>query len=117
MWTTRRSTSPTARRARPSRWVAFWSGLHGKAVKGINPVTLFYGEAGGRRVPVNFRVVDKAEGKTKNELFRDELFRELGERKRSGWGLTPAMVTAESGHSGVESLKFLRDRELRFIAW
>ena len=30
--------------------------LHGKAVKGINLVTLFYGEAGGLRVPVNFRV-------------------------------------------------------------
>ena len=39
----------------------FWSGLHGKVVRGIDLVTLFYGEMGGLRVPVNFRVVDKAE--------------------------------------------------------
>ena len=45
----------------------FWSGLHGKAAKGINLVTLFYGEAGGRRASVNFRVVDKPGGKTKSE--------------------------------------------------
>lgn len=87
----------------------FWSGLHGKAVKGINLVTLFYGEAGGMRVPVNFRVVDKAEGKTKNELFREMVEEVLG------WGLTPAMVTADSWYSGVENLKFLRDRELSFM--
>ena len=47
----------------------FWSGLHGKAVKGINLVTLFYGEVGGMRVPVNFWIVDKAEGKTKTDRF------------------------------------------------
>ena len=49
----------------------FWSGLHGRAVKGINLVTLFYADAKGVRVPVNFRVVDKQEGKTKNDLFRE----------------------------------------------
>ena len=87
----------------------FWSGLHGKAVKGINLVTLFYGEVGGMRVPVNFRVVDKVEGQTKNELFR-ELVEEV-----LGWGLAPARVTADSWYSGVENLRFLRDRELSFM--
>ena len=87
----------------------FWSGLHGKAVKGINLVTLFYGEVGGLRVPVDFRVVDKAEGKTKNDLFREMVEEVLG------WGLAPAMVTADSWYSGVENLKFLRDRELGFM--
>ena len=62
----------------------FWSGLHGKAVKGINLVTLSTARCGGLRVPVNFRVVDKAEGKTKNELFREMVAEVLG------WGLPPA---------------------------
>ena len=64
----------------------FYSGLHGKAVKGINLVTLFYGEVGGLRVPVNFRVVDKAKGKTKNDLFREMVTEVLGWGLRSGHG-------------------------------
>ena len=40
-------------------------------------------------MPVNFRVVDKAEGKTKNELFREMVSEVLG------WGLRPALVSAE----------------------
>ena len=87
----------------------FWSGLHGKAVKGINLVTLFYGEVGGMRVPVNFRVVDKAEGKTKHDLFREMVSEVLG------WGLAPALVTAGSWYSGVENLRFLRDQGLSFM--
>ena len=86
----------------------FWSGLHGRAVKGINLVTLFYGEADGLRVPVNFRIVDKAEGKTKNDLFREMVSEVLA------WGLAPALVTADSGYSGVENLRFLRDQGLEF---
>jgi hypothetical protein len=83
--------------------------LHGKAVKGINLVTLFYGEIGGLRVPVNFRVADKVEGKTKNELFREMVAEVLG------WGLAPSMVTADSWYSGVENLRFLRDQGLSFM--
>ena len=86
----------------------FWSGLHGKALKGVNLVTLFYGELGGMRVPVNFRVVDKAEGKTKNDLFREMVAEVLG------WGVAPALVTADRWYSGVENLRFLRDRGLKF---
>src|ERR1700761_5771575 len=37
----------------------FWSGLHGRAVKGICLVSLFYTDSRGVRVPVNFRAVDK----------------------------------------------------------
>ena len=47
----------------------FWSGKHGRAVKGVCLVTLWYTDPKGVRLPVNFRVVDKAEAKTKNELF------------------------------------------------
>ena len=61
------------------------------------------------RLPVNFRVVDQAEGKTKNELFREMVEEVLG------WGLRPAVVSAESWYSGVENLKFLRKKELGFL--
>jgi hypothetical protein len=87
----------------------FWSGLHGRAVKGLCLVTLFYADGRGIRVPVNFRVVDKAEGKTKNELFREMVEEVLG------WGLRPAVVSADSWYSGVENLKFLRKKERGFL--
>jgi hypothetical protein len=61
----------------------FWSGKHGRAVKGLCLVTLLYTVANGVCLPVNFRVVDKAEGKTKNELFREMVEEVLG------WGLKP----------------------------
>jgi hypothetical protein len=67
----------------------FWSGKHGRAVKGLCLVTLLYTDANGVCLPVNFRVVDKAEGKTKNELFREMVEEVLG------WGLRPAVVSAE----------------------
>jgi hypothetical protein len=75
----------------------FYSGLHGKAVKGINLVTLFYADEKGVRVPVNFRAVDKNEGKTKNDLFREMVEEVLV------WGLRPLIVTADSWYSGVET--------------
>ena len=87
----------------------FWSGLHGRAVKGVCLVTLFYADGRGLRVPVNFRVVDKAEGKTKNELFREMVSEVLA------WGLRPLVVSADSWYSGVENLKFLRKKELGFL--
>jgi hypothetical protein len=55
----------------------FWSGKHGRAVKGLCLVTLLYTDANGVCLPVNCRVVDKAEGKTNN----------VG-------GLRPALVSA-----------------------
>ena len=87
----------------------FWSGLHGKAVKGICLVTLFYADERGIRVPLNYRVVDKAEGKTKNEFFREMVEAVLA------WGWRPTLVSADSGYSGVENLKFLRKKELGFL--
>jgi len=51
----------------------FWSGKHHRTVKGINLVTLYYLDIQGKHQPVNFRVVDKVEGKTKNDYFQDML--------------------------------------------
>jgi hypothetical protein len=87
----------------------FWSGKQGRAVKGLCLVTLLYTDPQGVCLPVNFRLVDKAEGKTKNELFREMVEEVLG------WGLRPALVSADSWYSGLENLKFLRQKELGFL--
>jgi hypothetical protein len=87
----------------------FWSGKHGRAVKGLCLVTLFYTDGKGVCLPVNFRLVDKAEGKTKNALLREMVEEVLD------WGLRPAVVSADSWYSGVENLKFLRKKELGFL--
>jgi hypothetical protein len=87
----------------------FWSGKHGRAVKGICLVTLLYTDRKGVGLPVNFRVVDKAEAKTKNELFREMVSEVLA------WGLRPALVSADSWYSGLENLKFLRHQGLGFL--
>jgi len=86
-----------------------WSGKHGRAVKGVCLVTLLYTDPQGVCLPVNFRLVDKAEAKTKNELFREMVSEVLG------WGLRPTVVSADSWYSGLENLKFLRKKELGFL--
>jgi len=87
----------------------FWSGKHHETVKGINLVTLYYCDAEGRHQPVNYRLVDKAEGKTKNEYFREMLAEVLA------WGLEPAYITGDSWYSGVSNLKEVRHHHLGFL--
>jgi hypothetical protein len=67
----------------------FWSGKHHRTVKGINLITLYYTDVHGQHLPINFRVYDKSEGKTKNDYFQDMLDEVLA------WGLEPAMVTGD----------------------
>src|SRR5215210_8022792 len=76
----------------------FWSGRHGRAVLGVCLVTLFHTDVKGFRAPVNFRVVDKAEARTKNELFREMVAEVLA------WGLRPVMVSADNWYSSLENL-------------
>lgn len=87
----------------------FWSGKHHKAVKGINLITLYYTDPDGRHMPVNYRVYDKSEGKTKNDYFRDMLSEVLA------WGLKPAFVTGDSWYSCVTNLKTIRNHQTGFM--
>ena len=48
----------------------FWSGKHHKVVKGIQLITLYYTEVLGKSVPVNYRLYNKQDGKTKNDYLR-----------------------------------------------
>lgn len=68
----------------------FWSGLHHRPVKGINLITLYYTDSEGKSVPVNYRIYNKQEGKSKNDYFREMIGEVLS------WGLQPKIVTAEA---------------------
>lgn len=87
----------------------FWSGKHHRPVKGINLITLYYTEGDGKSVPVNYRIYNKQEGKTKNDYFREMILEVLS------WGLTPLMVTADTWYSSQENLKFLKNQNLGLL--
>ena len=87
----------------------FWSGNQHRLVKGINLITLYYTERNGKSVPVNYRIYNKQEVKTKNDYFREMIAEVLV------WGLQPEMVTGDSWYSSKENLKFLRDQKLGFM--
>lgn len=87
----------------------FWSGKHHRTVKGLNLITLYYTDPSGRHQPVNFRIYDKAEGKTKNDYFQ-EMFDEV-----LAWGLEPAFTTGDAWYSGVPNLKKVRNYQIGFM--
>lgn len=77
----------------------FWSGKHHALVKGIPLITLYYTDVTGKHFPVNYRVYDKDEGKSKNEYFQEMLAEVLS------WGLRPAFITGDSWYSAVKNFK------------
>jgi hypothetical protein len=87
----------------------FWSGKHKKVVKGINLITLYYTDPNGVSVPVNYRINDKTEGKTKHDYFRDMLCEVID------WGLMPEFITADSWYACVETLTLLKHQEWGFL--
>lgn len=87
----------------------FWSGKHKRPVKGINLITLYYTDVEDRCMPVNYRIYDKREGKTKNDYFREMLLEVIA------WGIKPAWVTGDAWYCSLENLKFLRKQKLNFL--
>ena len=87
----------------------FWSGKHHRVVKGINLITLYYTDVRGQHRPVNYRIYDKAEGKTKNDYFQD-MFADV-----LAWDLEPACVTGDSWYNGLDNLKTVRNHSLGFL--
>jgi len=87
----------------------FWSGKYHKSIKGINLITLYYSDLHGNSLPINYRIYDKKEGKTKNDYFQEMLIEVIE------WGVKPRLITGDSWYSGVENLKFLRNQKLGFI--
>ena len=87
----------------------FWSGKHHATVKGINLITMYYTDPKGLHLPVNFRIYDKSDNKTKNDYFL-EMLEEL-----IRWGLHPAAVTGDNWYSSVNNLKTVRNHELGLL--
>jgi hypothetical protein len=87
----------------------FWSGNYHKSIKVLNLITLYYSDVQGNSVPINYRIYDKKEGKTKNNYFQEMLIEVIN------WGLKPRLVTGDSWYSGGENLKFLRNQKLGFL--
>lgn len=87
----------------------YYSGRHHRAVKGIQLITLYYTDLTGKSVPVNYRIYNKQEGKTKNDYLREMIAEVLG------WGLSPKTVTTDSWYSSQKNLKFFKDKGLEFL--
>ena len=87
----------------------FWSGKYHKSIKGLNLITLYYSDTQEKSVPINYRIYDKKEEKTKNDYFREMLLEVMS------WGLKPSIVTGDSWYSSVANLKFLRNQKLGFL--
>jgi hypothetical protein len=87
----------------------FWSGKHKRVVKGINLITLYYTDVDGRAFPVNYRIYNKEEGKTKNEYFREMLSEIIS------WGLKPAFFTGDSWYASAENLECIKHYGLGFL--
>lgn len=88
----------------------FYSGKHHAVVKGINLITLYYTDVHGNHQPINFRVYDKSENKTKNDYFLEMLAEVLG------WGVKPSFVTMDSWYSCVKNLKTIKNHQMGFLA-
>lgn len=87
----------------------FWSGKHHRRVKGIHLITLYYTDTIGNHLPVNYRIYDKSEGKTKNDYFQDMLLEVLN------WGIKPRFITGDSWYSCVPNLKMIKNHQLGFV--
>jgi hypothetical protein len=86
-----------------------WSGKHHRVVKGVNLITLYYTDLQGRSLPVNYRVYDKAEHKSKNDYFLEMLEQVLD------WGLQPGFMTGDSWYSAVSNRKTVKNHRQGFM--
>ena len=87
----------------------FWSGKHHRVVKGIQLISLYYTDSSGKSVPINYRIYDKQEDKTKNDYLREMIIEVLD------WGLKPKTVTTDAWYSSRENLRFLKNKGLSFL--
>jgi hypothetical protein len=85
-----------------------WSGKHREVVSGINLITLLWTD-GDRKIPVDYRIDSKADGKTKNDHFWEMML------MAKGRGFTPEYVLFDGWYASLENLKQIRDHGWRWI--
>lgn len=78
-----------------------WSGKHHAVVRGINLVTLLWTD-GDRHVPCDYRLYDKADGRTKNDHFADMV------RVAYARGFAPRCVAFDGWYASLDNLKLVR---------
>jgi DDE superfamily endonuclease len=79
-----------------------WSGKHKKVVRGINLITLLWTD-GDRKIPCDYRLYSKADGKTKNDHFWEMML------MAKGRGFSPECVCFDGWYASLENLKQVRD--------
>jgi putative transposase len=79
-----------------------WSGKHKKVVRGINLSTLLWSD-GDRKIPCDYRLFSKADGKTKHDHFFEMLL------MAKGRGFSPKYVLFDTWYASLENLKQVRD--------
>jgi putative transposase len=79
-----------------------WSGKHQGVVLGINLITLLWTD-GDRKIPVDYRLFSKADGKTKHDHFWEMLL------TAKGRGFSPKYVLFDGWYASLENLKQVRD--------
>ncbi|MGB3494950.1 MAG: transposase [Elainellaceae cyanobacterium] len=87
----------------------FWSSKAAKPVLGLSLLTLYYTSVNGVRVPINYRLYDKAEGKTKNQYFQ-EMWQDVRQ-----WGLRPRAVTSDTWYAAKANLTLLKNDQTGFL--
>jgi len=87
----------------------FWSGKHHRVVKGVQLITLYYTEGSGKSIPINYRIYNKQEGKTKNDYLIEMITEVLD------WGVQPKVVTTDAWYSSQSNLQLLKDKGLGFL--
>lgn len=86
----------------------YWSGKHKKAILGINLITLYYTDPEGRAMPINYRLYNHLDNKTKNDYLREMIEAVIS------WGVKPSTVTTDCWYASQKNLKFFRDKKLNF---
>lgn len=86
----------------------FWSRKAAKPVLGVSLVTLYYTCANGLRVPINDRLYDKADGKTKNQYFQ-QMWHQVRQ-----WGLRPRAVTSDTWSAAKANLNCVKNDQTGF---
>lgn len=84
----------------------YWSGKHHKPIKGINLISLDYTDVNGVSLPVNYRIDNRSEGKTKNDYLREMVCEVMS------WGIAATYLTTDSWYASKQNLKFFRDKGL-----
>ena len=86
----------------------YWSGKHQKPIKGINLISLYYTDINGVSVPVNYRIYNRSEVKTKNDYLREMIDEVIS------WGIKADNITTDSWYASKQNLKFFRKKGFNF---